>query len=156
MVTCTLCLIFERFPVEEHLIREISLKLVIVHLDENVVVPRLRLQSKRLMFTNFISTSIKCPRVDLHLLPLSTRATLSLWVRSSSSHDLIFISNKCHLFKECFLFEMHLLSTDSQPHDSVLLLYNILRRLFYVWLLQLLIIWWRIERWNTWRSYYRI
>jgi hypothetical protein len=132
MVTCTLCLIFKRFPVEENLIREISLKLVIVHLDENVVVPGFRLQSKRLMFTNFISTSIKCPWVNLHLLPLSTRAPLSLRVRSCSSRDLIFISDKCHLFKECFLFEMHLLPTDSQSHDSVLLLYDILWRLFYV------------------------
>jgi hypothetical protein len=132
MITCTLCLIFKRFSVKEHLIREISLKLVIVHLDENVVVPGFRLQSKRLMLANFISTSIECPRVDLHLLPFSTRAPLSLRVRSSSSHDLIFISDKCHLFEECFLFEMHLLSTDSQSHDSVLLLYDILWRLFYV------------------------
>jgi hypothetical protein len=45
MVTCTLSLIFERFPVEEHPIREVSLKLVIVHLDEDVIVSSLRLQS---------------------------------------------------------------------------------------------------------------
>lgn len=72
MVACILCLIFERFPVEEHLIREVSLKLLIVHLDEYIIVPGLRLQSKRLMFTHLIATGIKCSRINLHLLSLPT------------------------------------------------------------------------------------
>jgi hypothetical protein len=132
MVACILCLIFERFPVEEHLIREVSLKLLIVHLDEHVVVPCLRLQSKRLMFPYLIATGIKCSRINLHLLSLPTGSILSLGVRSGNGNNLIFVSDECHLFKECFLFKMHLLPTDSQSHDSVLLLNYILRRLFYV------------------------
>jgi len=154
MVAGTLSLIFERFPVEEHLIWEVSLKLLIIHLYEYVVVPSLRLQSEWLMLSHFIPTSIKLSRINLHLLSLATRATLSLWVRSGYSDHLILVSYKCHLFKECFLLKMHLFPTDSQSHDPVLLLNRILRRLFYVWLLQLLIIWWRIERWGAGRRYH--
>ena len=114
MVASTLSLVFQWFPIEEHSVGEVPLKLFIVHLDEYIIIPRLRLQCKRLMFTNLITAAIKSSRINLHILPLSAWSTLSLWIRSSCRcYYLILIGNECHLFEERFLLKMHLLATNA-------------------------------------------
>ena len=100
-------MLLERFPVEEDFIREISLKLLITHLYENVVVPRFWLQSKwlRVLSGPVLSPSdiVETSSIKSKVLTFAGRATLSLRVRCHSGSDLITVVHHGHLFQERFL-----------------------------------------------------